>query len=215
MRVPPPLILVPTSERTSEGGGEAAVPALDRRLPAWRRALWRSLDVRPGSALVPAYERYTGVLWEWLAPETLPPAALRRLCEWVVVVSPTHGLLAAGEPCGPDPAGFCDRLADGPSVTAYWRARLPEVVASLAEGRTVWNLLPGHHLTAAGRPPGWTVRVERDGRVVSYDSKAVKGAVVRHLLVKGRSTPDALRGFECRGYSVADVHDGLVRLVMT
>lgn len=215
-RVAAPLILVPTSERVAPGGAAAPGEPIAPEVTAWRRALWRSAGTRPGQALLPAYERYTGVVWEWLDPSTLPVAARRRLLESVVVVSPTHGLLAAGEPVGLDPLTYADRLADGTTVAAYWRARLPAVVESLAAGRPVWNLLPTDHAAAVRLAPGprrWSLRVERAGRVVSYDSKAVKGAVVRALLTSGRFTPASLRALSVRGYALGDVAGETVRMV--
>ena len=219
-RVAAPLILVPTSERVSPGGDAARGEPLDRALPGWRRGLWKASGAKPGRALRPAYERYTGVVWEWLDAASLGAVARRRLLASVVVVSPTHGLLAAGEPVGLDPLGYADRLADGTTVAAWWRTRLPPVLEALAEGRVVWDLLPTDHAGVtrlAPRPRRYTLRVERAGRVVSYDSKAVKGALVRHLLVTGDSSPSALRAFTHRGYAVVDGDDGggLVRMVAT
>jgi cytoplasmic iron level regulating protein YaaA (DUF328/UPF0246 family) len=206
-----PLVLVPTSERVAPGG-VAGVPRGDLVPATWRRALWRGTRARPGRALLPACERYAGVVWEALDVASLRAPARRRLAASVVVVSPTHGLLRADEPCGLDPLRYADRLDDGRLVAAYWRALLPPVVARLAEGRAVWDLLPSDHAAVARVAPGegrYALRVERAGRVVSYDSKAVKGAVVRHFVTTGDFSAEGLRAFAHRGYSLDPGSPGL------
>jgi hypothetical protein len=91
-------------------------------------------------------------------------------------------------------------------------------VEALAARRVVWDLLPGDHADAVRLAPGRSrhrVRVERAGRVVSYDSKAVKGALARHILVSGDSSVAGLRAFTSRGYALGGDEGGLVRMVAT
>jgi uncharacterized protein len=184
---------------------------------AARRELRALSGLRAERLLLPACERYAGVVWEHLATRSLPAESRERLGSAVLVVSATHGLLRGDEPCGGDPLHHSDRLPDGRTVGGFWREVLPPVVERLARrADVVWDLLPGDHAATtrlASGPGRYSLRVERRsggrGQVVSYESKAVKGALARHLLSAEDPTPAGLATFEYRGHVLDPTSPGV------
>ena len=76
-------------------------------------------------------------------------------------------------------------------------------VADLARGRTVWNLLPNEHDAALDLPgvPQLSVTFLEPGRhgglvAVAHWNKALKGALVRHLVQHPGTTADDLAAWE-------------------
>lgn len=148
-----------------------------------------------GAPTLPAWRRYTGVVWDHLDPATLDVRARRR----IVVVSGLHGLLRGDDPV-PD-----YRLKMGASLpglgklSTWWR---PEVSAALRRRSArsfVVDLLPNEHRAAIDddvvRRPGRGVTVtlrDRDGGSGGHGAKAAKGRLAQHLLTTGDHPIDAL-----------------------
>jgi cytoplasmic iron level regulating protein YaaA (DUF328/UPF0246 family) len=173
-------------------------PALDR---AWGAAR----DLVDGCApLLPAYERYCGVVWTHLEPASLSLAQRRLL----LVPSGLYGVTSAQDPVGDYRLKMSVTLTPLGRLDAFWHDPLSAAVATVTRGRTVVNLLPREHaraldvatLAGASRVID-VVFVARDGsRAAGHAAKAVKGVLARRLLEGGVS---ALEGFAWRGWRVA------------
>lgn len=209
-------------------------------------ALDEALSLAAGwgtAGLLPAAARYQGVLYDHLAPATLTRAARARAETSVVITSalwgfvgfadpiPAYRLALAGRPFGPS----------RPTVGAWWRPRLAAAVADrvasvTAAGGVVVDLLPGGYADlvgdarrAAARQADsvrWVrIRFEGgDGRSApSFNAKARKGALVRHLVSRAaairdsRGTAAALTAFRFdadRVVGPVDLAPGLTDLVV-
>lgn len=170
--------------RVAKGGDEKMLGAGGGLLGRARSAN-RSLI---GAPTMPAWERFTGVVWEHLAATDLDAAALERASEAVVVVSAVAGLSAWDDPL-PD-----FRLKLSASITplgplaSFWREPLSKALNARLDGRTVVDLLPNEH-RAAWRADPARYRLVRpylitsEGKPGGHAAKAAKGLLARALLM--------------------------------
>lgn len=219
------LVLLPPSEGKAPGGrgrwspdsgafadlgparrqvAEAAAAALaDRKRlfgtdgPLADRAEASLLALVAGSApALPAWRRFTGVVWEHLDPATLPPAARRR----IVVPSAQLGLTRGDDPTPDFRLKFAVSVPGLGRLDRWWR---PQLAAALARTRgPVVDLLPGEHAAAVALPPSRrVVRVDfvapGGAGAAGHAAKAVKGVLARTILLEGL---DAVAGFEWQGW---------------
>jgi cytoplasmic iron level regulating protein YaaA (DUF328/UPF0246 family) len=204
-----PLLLLPPSEGKAPGGDGPAWPGVgtaDPALDRHRRVVLRGAKIAGAtpsrSGTLPALERYTGVLYKELDWPSLPLAARRRGASQVRIVSGLWGLVAPEDPIPPYRLKMSTSLPELGRLSTWWRPRLAPVVASLAEGRTVWDLLPLEHSaamdwTSVGPARRVTVRfTDASDRTVSHWNKLLKGALVRWVLSEQPDGPDDLRHFE-------------------
>ena len=153
---------------------------------------------------MPAIERYTGVLYEAMAPRTLTPAQRRRLGDCVLTISGLWGAVAPDDPIPDYKLKMGASLGRLGTLSTWWRASLSAAIAQRARGRTLWNLLPNEHRAACALPddlPCWTVRfLDRrpDGSLVavSHWNKSLKGALVRFLVAHPDAGPSDLAAWE-------------------
>jgi len=205
---PQPLILLPPSEGKSSGGaGPVWAPGTmtDAALDAARRSVLKAARdagaVARGAPTAAASTRYTGVLYQELDWASLPSAAQRRGLQQVRTVSGLWGLVAPTDPIPTYRLKMSASVAPIGRLSTWWRPRLAPVLAGLAAGRAVWDLLPNEHEAAMDWPsvaPGRLVTVrflDVEGRTVSHWNKLLKGSLVRWLLVKQPSGPEALASF--------------------
>jgi hypothetical protein len=167
-------------------------PLADRAVDAVR-----SLAASAAPAL-PAWRRFTGVVWEHLDPATLTPAARRR----IVVPSAQLGLTRGDDPV-PD---FRLKFTVAPTglgrLDRWWR---PDLTAALARTRgPIVDFLPNEHAAALDLRSLGRRRVVRVSFVaaggssaVGHAAKAVKGVLARTVLVDGI---EALDGFRWDGW---------------
>src|SRR3954470_19811966 len=101
---PRTVVLIPPSEGKALGGagppyeaGTLGFPALDARRARLLKALGRRHPAATEPTL-PAMDRYTGVLYQALAPRQLTVAARRRLVRTPLTVSGLWGLVAPDDP---------------------------------------------------------------------------------------------------------------------
>lgn len=230
------IVLLPPSEGKAPGGRGAWSPASgafgaalatartevaeavvagihDRRRlfgtdgPLADRAVDAARALAAGSApALPAWRRFTGVVWEHLDAASLPPGVRRR----VVVPSAQLGLSRGDDPVpdfrlklsvSVDPLGRLDR---------WWRPALTEALR--ATRGPVVDLLPNEHaaavdLTGLGRRRVVPiVFVAADGRgAAGHAAKAVKGIVARTVLLHGI---DAVDGLEWQGWQATATGSG-------
>lgn len=156
---------------------------LDRALDDLRR-------LASGNApVLPAFERYRGVVWEHLEPETLPSEVL----DCIIVPSAVVGWTSGSDPV-PD-----HRLTFGTSVPGigrldrWWRPHLTEALATVAKGATVFDLLPNEHaaavdlevVAAGARVVSVRFTSADGGRAAGHGAKAAKGRAARAILQGG------------------------------
>ena len=218
-------VLVPPSEGKATGGAGRWTPtsgAFGRRLGAARghvatalgdttlsaaklgatgalleRATDANAAVATGRAkALPAWQRYTGVVWEHLDLASIEDTAARRR---VLVPSSLLGLVTANDPV-PDHRLKFDVSLDGIGrLDRYWRALLTETLRkTTTKADTIVELLPNEHRAAidldAVARRRHVVRTTVEG-ISGHDAKAVKGALARHLLVHGIEVPFAWNGW--------------------
>lgn len=144
--------------------------------------------------VMPAWQRYSGVVWSHLDPGSLTDRQRRR----ILVPSGLYGLSSATDLIGDYRLTMKVALEGLGNVGAFWRPTLGDVLAQLPSARFV-NLLPGEHRAAIARHESLTPKVidvafvRRGGEgVAGHDAKAVKGIVARRIIVDG---VDAVEGF--------------------
>jgi cytoplasmic iron level regulating protein YaaA (DUF328/UPF0246 family) len=216
-----PILLVPPSEGKAEGGTsrrwtpdsgsfgrltlrrEAIVAALrasaggDQRLLGVKgdhldRARRANVEL-DGAPSMPAWERYTGVVWDHLDPNTLPAEARRRL----VVVSGLLGLARGDDPVPEYRLKMGVNLAPLGKLSTWWRDDLSDALNHYATGRTskssrvLVDLLPQEH--RAAWTPDRRVRglslelIDPSGKPGGHFAKAAKGELARAILTDGLS----------------------------
>ncbi len=225
------LILLPPSEgKASEGDGpavgELSFPKLDRLRKRVMSALIKAsrrrdalqvLGLSPGLApelaknlavkqapTLPAGELYTGVLYDNLALAGLGPEARTRAQESVLIFSGLWGVLRVGDRIPPYRLSMGVSLPPMGGLAAFWRPaitaeldRLPGLVVDLRSATYAGAWRPGER--------GVSVRVLKEGKVVSHMAKATRGEIARALLESGLtpSTPDELaKALDDLGYTV-------------
>lgn len=171
-----------------------------------------------GSATLPAWQRYTGVVWDHIDPATLSPAAMDRARQSIVVFSGLLGLVGFDDPI-PDYKLKIGAALDLPAkaggrtrqkLASFWQPNVTPILDRWLAGRTVIDLLPLEHRRAWS--PSSDVKilrmsfVDRHGRSVGHDAKAAKGQFVRHLLMS-RSPSRAIESWEHPEYRL-DVSAG-------
>jgi uncharacterized protein len=172
------------------------------RGPLFDRAYEATLALLAGeAALRPVWQRYSGVVWSHLEPETLSAAQHRRL----IVPSGLYGLNAGDDLVADYRLKMSARLL-GSSLASLWRPVIASSLARHAKGRVVYDLLPVEHRSAldvqdlgATRLVTVTFRHARDGRLAGHDAKAAKGAFARHLVESSD-----VASFSWRGWRVHD-----------
>lgn len=145
-----------------------------------------------GAPTLPAWRRYTGVVWDHLDPATLTAAQRRS----IVVVSGLHGLARADDPVPDYRLKMGASLPPMGKLSTWWRPVLGPALASVTRRRTVVDLLPQEHraaFTEDDREQFVVIElVERSGAPGGHAAKAAKGRLARHLLTSGLPLDQAL-----------------------
>jgi hypothetical protein len=147
---------------------------------------------------LPAWQRYTGVVWGGLDVASLPSAARKRATSSVVVVSGLLGLVALDDPTPEYRLKMGASLAPYGKLSTWWRPVLAEPLTTWASQRFVVDLLPNEHRAACDSTQMRGVRVafvERNGKVAGHDAKVAKGRLARHLLTTPGHPADALQSW--------------------
>jgi cytoplasmic iron level regulating protein YaaA (DUF328/UPF0246 family) len=225
------LILLPPSEgKASEGSGpalgELSFPALDKSRTRVLNALIRAskrrdaldvLGLTPGLAgelarnaalktasTLPAASLYTGVLYDNLGLDTLDEEPRRRAEESLLIFSGLWGVVKITDWIPPYRLSMGVTLPPIGGLAAFWRPRItkeldriPGLVVDLRSATYAGAWQPGSRSV--------TVRVFRDGKVVSHMAKATRGEIARALLHQDAApaTPDELaKILDALGYTV-------------
>ena len=178
-------------------GGDAKLLGVSGQHLARAQESNRELD---GAPTVPACERYTGVVWGHLSPDTLSAKARARAVDSVVVVSGLLGLVGFDDPVPDYRVKMGASLKPMGKLSTWWRDPLSTTLNDWADGRVVIDLLPNEH--RAAWTPSDSMRehvvvsfVEKSGKVAGHDAKAAKGLLARHLLEKPGDPMEALRSW--------------------
>lgn len=183
----------------AKGGGKALLGVQGDHLARAQRANTHLL----GAPTLPAWQRYTGVVWDHLDLASLTATQRTRALSSIVVVSGLHGLVTAGDPIPDYRLKMGARLSPIGLLAKWWSESLTSALVSYAGKATIIDLLPNEHRAAID----WTdipqaMRVDlvtkSGGRMGGHNAKAAKGLLARHIITTG-STPakarDALSTF--------------------
>jgi hypothetical protein len=143
-----------------------------------------------GAATLPAWQRYTGVVWDHLDPETLPASARKQ----IVVVSGLLGLVRGDDPVPDYRLKMGANLAPLGKLSTWWRESLTSELARLARRRVVIDLLPQEHnaaLVLDGLDGVSLTLVDPTGKPGGHFAKAAKGELARAILADGLDVIDA------------------------
>ena len=174
------------SELAHLDGGDARLLGVKGDLLTRARSANSSLL---GAPTLPAWRRYTGVVWDHLDPGSL--AATDRARIWVV--SGLAGLVSALDPLPDYRLKMSGRLNGTGLLAAWWRDDLTDALLATAGPRTIVDLLPQEHRAAIDRDRVPAVRLDlvtrRGGKAGGHAAKAAKGLLARALLEAGTVDP--------------------------
>ena len=164
------------------------------------RAIEASGHLVEGTApLMPAWQRYSGVVWTHLDPASLDDEKRRR----ILVPSGLYGISCGTDAIGDYRLTMKVGLGGLGNVGRFWRPSLTRVLEGLDEACFV-DLLPKEHASALdprGRLSERVVSVafvRHDGEgVAGHDAKAAKGILARRILEGGL---ESVGGFRWRGW---------------
>lgn len=141
-----------------------------------------------GAPTLPAWQRYTGVVWDHLDPSSLSATSRRRAQDSIVIFSGLLGLVAFDDPIPDYKIKMGASLPAIGKLSTFWRPTLSAALNSWLGDRVVIDLLPQEHRAAwipdldLGSRHVVVTFVNDAGRTVGHDAKAAKGLLVRHLL---------------------------------
>ncbi len=196
----------------------ASVSALEKTLGVRGPLLERALAstgavVRGVGQVLPAWQRYTGVVWAHLDASTLSEPQRGRL----LVPSGLYGLTSGNDLVADYRLKMSVSLAPLGRLASFWRPHLTLALTERVRGAVVVDLLPREHSAAIDEVELGGVCemhrvtfVDHDGeRAVGHDAKAVKGEVARMVTLNGL---EGLAKFRWNGWK-AHHHRGVVRIV--
>ncbi|HEX7460278.1 MAG TPA: peroxide stress protein YaaA [Acidimicrobiales bacterium] len=151
--------------------------------------------------VLPAWRRYSGVVWAGLDPATVTPADRRR----ILVPSGLYGMTTAADPVADYRLRLSVSLGRLGRLSTFWRPTVTPALCRRARGRVVVDLLPAEHVHAfdltalASSTRVVQVRfVSADGRrAVGHEAKSAKGRLARAVLDEGL---EAVHGFAFEGW---------------
>ena len=166
-----------------------------------------------GSPTLPAWQRYTGVVWDHLDLAAMPTATRNACIKRIFVPSGLLGIVRADEAVPDYRLKMGARLAPFGLMSTWWRDDPTDAFAAQVKKTLVIDLLPQEHRAAFN----WdslttTLRVDlvsKSGAVVGgHNAKAAKGLLAQHLLFAGGTDVRRIvASFDHAEYS-AIVNDG-------
>jgi len=166
----------------AQAGGSATLLGVKGERLATAQERNRSLI---GAPTLPAWKRYTGVVWDHLEPASLPAVARRR----ITVLSGLLGLARGDDPVPEYRLRMGASLSPLGRLSTWWRDDVSAGIDRAARRRFVVDLLPKEHRAAwvpTDRIRGIRVEfVDADGRSGGHFAKAAKGRLARGLLQDG------------------------------
>jgi cytoplasmic iron level regulating protein YaaA (DUF328/UPF0246 family) len=141
-----------------------------------------------GAPCLPAWQRYTGVVWDHLDLASLTATQRNAFVKRIIVPSGLLGLVRADDQIPDYRLKMGARLTPFGAMSKWWRDAITDALLTAVKKRPVIDLLPNEHRAAIN----WdlldnVVRVDlvsHSGAVVGgHNAKAAKGLLARHLLV--------------------------------
>ena len=145
-----------------------------------------------GAAVLPAWQRYTGVVWDHLDPATLTPAARKQ----ITVVSGLLGLVRADDSVPDYRLKMGANLPPLGKLSTWWRDALTVELEHLARRKFIVDLLPQEHraaLVLEGLEGVSLTLVDPTGKPGGHFAKAAKGELARAILTDGVAAIDSWR----------------------
>jgi len=176
----------------AKGGGKALLGVQGALLSRAQEANTRLV----GAPTLPAWQRYTGVVWDHLDLASLTAPQRTRAMSSIVVVSGLHGLVTAGDPIPDYRLKMGARLSPMGLLANWWREPATTALLSYAKKAVIIDLLPNEHRAAID----WTqvphaIRVDlvtkSGGRMGGHNAKAAKGLLSRHIITAGATAVKA------------------------
>jgi cytoplasmic iron level regulating protein YaaA (DUF328/UPF0246 family) len=183
---------------------------LNVRAALLTRAVAASAELVNGTSVtLPAWQRYSGVVWTHLDAATLSLSQRRR----ILVPSGLYGVTTAQDPISDYRLKMDVSLPPLGNLAAFWRPVLTEVLATHLRGSTVVDLLPREHDAAFDLESlSEACRVARvrfvaaDGSAAAgHGAKAVKGIFARRVFEEGLGVLESFDWEGWRGVRCGDV----------
>lgn len=172
----------------SGGGDERLLGVKGNHLLRARSANTSLVD----ALTLPAWQRYTGVVWDHLDPTTIPAAAHKQ----IIVVSGLLGVVRGDDPVPDYRLKMGASLAPLGKLSSWWRDALSQELARVARRRAVIDLLPKEHRAALdldGLDGVSLTLVDPSGAPGGHFAKAAKGELARAILLDGPAAIDTWR----------------------
>ena len=140
-----------------------------------------------GAPTLPAWQRYTGVVWDHLGLASFPTSQRAVAIRSILVVSGLAGMVRGDDPLPDYRLKVGASLSPFGNLAKWWRPDVTECLTNHSRKEVVIDLLPNDHRAAVD----WTamtnaIRVDlvarNGGRVGGHNAKAAKGLLARHLL---------------------------------
>jgi uncharacterized protein len=160
------------------------------------------------AATLPARDLYNGVMYQAIGYSSLKADEKKLFNSHSLIFSGFFGLLRPTDRIPPYKLKMGANLGGMVGkVVAFWKRPVSEILRREVRGKVVWDFLPDQHRRTwdgtgeivARHQVKFVKRIVRDGiaeyKTISHHSKALKGALVRHLLRKNASKPGELEDF--------------------
>jgi hypothetical protein len=140
-----------------------------------------------GSPTLPAWQRYTGVVWDYLDLAGLAATDRTSATRRILIPSGLCGLVRADDPVPDYKLKIGAKLGSIGNLAKWWNPVLTAAMTSKVKTTMVIDLLPNEHKAsiALSTLPG-LVRVDlvdkKGGAVGGHNAKAAKGLLAAHLL---------------------------------
>lgn len=140
-----------------------------------------------GAPTLPAWRRFTGVVWDHFDPGGYSAAERRKVARRVLVISALTGVSAMDDPLPDFRLKLSVSLDPLGKLSTWWSPTLSQVLNDHLAGRDVIDLLPQEH-RAAWRPDPQRYALHRvtlvrpDGSNAGHHAKAGKGLLTRALV---------------------------------
>lgn len=188
----------------------AAQKLLGVKGPALAKAMADNTGLESAPTL-PAIQRYNGVMYDAIDYRSLGADAGDAFGRTVIIMSGLFGIVRPLDMIPAYKLKMGGKLLRGRTCASVWKRLVTKSLAAAAENRVIWDLLPIEHSAAWDHfvvpyKTRFTVKFlqrNADGQLktVSHWSKALKGALVRHLVLNivssGTTDPtlDLVAGF--------------------
>ena len=175
---------IATQLKKIKGGDQKLLSVGGAHLTRAQEANRQLLD----SPSLPAWQRYTGVVWDHLDLSSLSATQRNAFVKRIFVPSGLLGLVRADDPLPDYRLKMGARLAPFGVMAKWWRDDITTALVLAIKNKPVIDLLPNEHRAALN----WellpnVIRVDliahSGGVVGGHNAKAAKGLLAQHLLL--------------------------------